>query len=81
MFLVAQEVELPELQKLQDRLAIVEKRIGKSVGDYVGFGKILPGNLEVFKSEGCLRIGELNEMSVYLRGRGIRIFPCGDITI
>ena len=82
MLKLAQEAKLPELQRLQDGIAIVEKRSGKSVRDHVGFGKIL----KVFKnSDGDVHIGEFNQQDEYasnqLSGRGIEITRYGNICI
>ena len=71
--LVAQEAKLPEFKWLQDSLAIVEQRTGKSVRDHVGFGKIQPGELKFFRRTAhSIIVGELH-MSNNIHGRGIKI--------
>ncbi len=81
MLKFGQDVKLPELERLQEGIATVEKRTGKSVRDFVDFGKILPGKLKVFKNSiDGLCIGEPNE-SNELNGRGIKITLNGNICI
>ena len=76
MVKLGQEEELPEMDTINERLATVEQRMGKSVREHLGFGLVSASAIKVVDGD----IGEFNEDNK-LHGRGMNNYYNGIIGI
>ena len=74
MLKLTNDKELPEV------FATIEKRIDKSVPEFLGFGQIDKLLQSLTEEDGNTLIGDLNEKNK-LHGRGLKITPYGFIQI
>ena len=71
MIEIGHENELDNMQKLVDGISTLEKRMGSSVRDYLGFGEDSGVDLKYCKNKyGQDCIGEVNGKN-HLNGKGI----------
>ena len=78
---ITSKTKIPLSQKLKEDFDSLKKHTGTSVREYIGFGNISYDALKYFKHwYGDHNIGEMNSENK-LRGRGVRIYPGGDISI
>ena len=76
MIMLGQQEKLPEMDTINEKLATLEERMGKSVRDHLGFGLVSASAIKVVDN----LIGEFDEDN-NLNGRGIFIHSDGTIVI
>ena len=76
MITLGQQQELPWMDTINEKLATLEQRMGKSVREHLGFGLVSASAIKVNDND----IGELN-IDNKLHGKGIYIYSNGYIRI